>query len=236
MGYWDYNETTGQPYYVEDTPDLSGGAQENDPNYLYLQGYGNAERRGEYENAGFGAGGTEPSPQPPMPQSIRYAFDLRDRVLAEDTGTDKNWPFTHWTPEQAQYLADIPAEWGDLGGAGEKKVLGTYSWDGKIAIDNATVDDPYMNGQAAVMGHELLHALYFNMLSPEQRQEYNDLYEQNWAAGNIPGKTKWGAVEMYPRRRDIFPENMLPYYDPPTTPVNQWPVPAWRKSDPTRGY
>ncbi len=40
MGYFDYNETTGQPFWVDDTPpDPSGGAQENDPNYLYLEGY-----------------------------------------------------------------------------------------------------------------------------------------------------------------------------------------------------
>jgi hypothetical protein len=92
-----------------------------------------------------------------------------------------------------------------------------------------------MNGRNTVMEHELMHALYMGMLTPEQRQEWTNLYEQNYAVGNIPGKIKKGAIEMYPERKDIFPENMLPYYDPPTTPVNQWPTRPWWL-EPTRGY
>ncbi len=322
MGYWDYNETTGQPYYVEDTPDPSGGAQENDPNYLYLQGYEAPYSGGDTQSGGpppydsyrydengttpdpsggaqendpnylylqgyrggYSAGDTQsegpplvpsygvpeyspPEPQPILPpdwnappshyadtsrfpsgaggmpkmsygQRVQRAIALsktpieavRDEALATNP-----W----WTETQRNYLSDIPVAWAEEMGGG-----GTYYPEtGRITLHP---DNSRGATRVAVMRHELEHALYGNMLSPREQAEWAGEYANAVLTGRMqpvkernyfqqyPGDR---AIEMYPTRPADLPQEMQRFYNPPSAPVNQWPVPIWRsQSNAIRGY
>ncbi|MFA6315674.1 MAG: hypothetical protein WC648_04905 [Candidatus Paceibacterota bacterium] len=161
------------------------------------------------------------------------ANDIRDEALQE------NW----WTQPQREYMSDIPTRWDNEIEAGGRYMPPS----GRIDINPYEMGPGNTQDAIPTMQHELRHAWQFNMLSPRERMEWLDQYNLAVMQGRMqpepersyfPGEPNARALESYARHPEDLPYEMYRFYEPPTTPVSQWPTPAWRRPvrpfDPSR--